>query len=56
MTRVGRNHVLFIVARIFGAGHRIDCRVVKIIHLLARFRLHEPVQRQKSRYGRLSHY
>ncbi|KAE9540931.1 hypothetical protein AGLY_004176, partial [Aphis glycines] len=33
-----------LTAWIFGIGHRVDCCVVKVINLLARFGLHEPVE------------
>lgn len=36
--------LLFVVARILGSSHRVDGRVVKVINLLARFALHEPVE------------
>lgn len=50
------SNLLFVVARIFGVGHRVDRCVVKVINLLARFGLHEPVECQKPRHGRLGHH
>lgn len=44
------------VARILGVGHRVDRRVVKVVYLLALLGLHEPVERQKPRHGRLRHH
>lgn len=45
-----------LVARILGVGHRVDRRVVKVVYLLTLLGLHEPVERQERRHGRLRHH
>lgn len=49
-------HLLFIVTRVLGVGHRDDGRVIKVVDLLIRFGLHKPVERQESGHGRIGHH